>query len=84
MTISLLNTLWLTFVQFAVDVFGKFLGGFHVGWVDIQSSAVGPTGISQLHRVFTDIQTVSPEVLNLGIFHEVKLTHGHAYGKTWR
>lgn len=71
-----------TFVQFAIDVFGKFLCGFYIGWVNIQSSTVGPAGISQLHRVFTNIQDVSPEVLNLGVLHKVKLTHRHTNGKT--
>lgn len=73
-----------TFVQFAVDVFGKFLWGFHIGWVNIQGSAVGPAGISQLHGVFTDVQDVPPEVLNLGIFHQVKLAYRHTDGKTWQ
>lgn len=80
----LLDKLSPTFVQFAVDVFGKFLWGLHIGRVNIQRSAVGPTGISQLHGVLTDIQNVSPEVLNLGIFHKVKLTYGHTDGKTWQ
>lgn len=71
-----------TFVQFAIDVFGKFLCGFYIGWINIQRSAVGPAGISQFHRVFTNIQDVSPEVLNLRVLHKVKLTHRHTNGKT--
>lgn len=75
--------LWPTFVQLAIDVFGKFLWGFHIGWVNIECSTVRPVGISQLHRVFTHIQDISPEVLNLRVLHKVKLTHRHTNGKTW-
>lgn len=71
-----------TFVQFAIDVFGKFLCWLYIRWVNVQCSAVGPTGISQLHRVFTNIQDVSPEVLNLRVLHKVKLTHRHTNRET--
>lgn len=72
-----------TFVQFAIDVLGKFLRGLHIGRVDVQRSAVGPAGVSQLHRVLTHIQDVSPEILNLRVLHQVKLAHGHTDGKAW-
>lgn len=77
------NEAVLTFVQFAIDVLGKFLRGLYVGRVDVQSSAVGPAGISQLHWVFTHIQDVSPEILHLRVLHQIKLAHGHANGKAW-
>lgn len=73
----------LTFVQFAIDVLGKFLRGLYVGRVNIERSAVGPAGVSQLHRVFTHIQDVSPEILHLRVLHQVKLAHGHANGEAW-
>lgn len=73
-----------TFVQFVIDVFGKLLCGFYVRWVNIQCSAVWPTCVSQLHRIFTNIQDVSPEVLNLRVLNKVKLTHRHTDGKTWQ
>ena len=76
------NTLSPTFVQFAIDVLGKVRCGFYVGWVNVQRSTVRPTGVSELHRVFTDIQDVSPEVLNLRVFHKVELAHRHTDGKT--
>ncbi|TNN53080.1 hypothetical protein EYF80_036715 [Liparis tanakae] len=57
--------------RFAVDVLGKFRRGFYIGRVNIQRSAVGPAGVSQLHRVFTNVQDVPPEVLDLGILHKL-------------
>lgn len=63
---------------------GKFCRGFHIGRIHVQSSAVGPITVSEIHSVFANIENVPPEVLHFWIFHQVKLTDGHSNGKTFR
>lgn len=70
-----------TFVQLAVDVLWELGAGFHVGGVNIECLTMGPSPLPLLHGLSAHTQYGATEVLNLWVFHHLKLTDRHPDGK---